>query len=319
MVTLSLPLVAAILAAGAVFLIFMALWLLMQRRDPVDQRLIQYGVAAELVENPGYGELQQRYPSALHRFLSGFGLGPRLALSLTRADVPMTAAEFTMLALLLGVVGFAIGTLRLGVGLGLVVGALLGYIPFVALTVRQARRLRRITQQIPDMLTLVVGGLRAGYGLSQALNLVVERISDPMSGEIAKVMRGISLGMPLQTALLDASSRIGSDDFHLVVVAINVQHETGGNLAVTLETIGDTVRDRLQMLDEIRVLTAQQRFTGYVLGAMPIVVGLVVSLINPEYMRDLFAPGWVRVLPISAGVLQILGFMMIQRIVDIEV
>jgi tight adherence protein B len=319
MVTLSLPLVAAILAGSAVFLVFMALWLLIQRRDPVDERLIQYGVAAELAAGQAMGQVGERYPSAVQRFVAGFGLGPQLALALTRADVPLKATEFLGIVILLGIVGFGVGTLRMGVVLGLVIGVALACFPFLALSVRQVRRLRRITQQIPDMLTLVVGGLRAGYGLGQALGLVVERISDPIAGEIGKVMRAVNLGVPLQVALLDASSRIGSDDFHLVVIAINVQIETGGNLAVTLETIGETVRDRLQMLNEIRVLTSQQRFTGYVLGAMPIAVGLILSLINPEYIRDLFAPGWVRVLPISAAFLQILGFAVIQRIVDIEV
>lgn len=319
MVTLSLPIIAAILSAAAVFLIFMALWLLIQRRDPVDERLLQYGVAAELVQGPSVGQVDERYPSSVGRFLAGFGLGPRLALSLTRADIPLKVTEFLLVAVLLAAVGFGIGTLRLGPLLGLILGAVLGYIPFIVVTFKKRSRLRRITHQIPDMLTLVVGALRAGYGLSQALDLVVERISDPLSGEIGKVMRAINLGLPLQAALLDASSRIGSDDFHLIVVAINVQVETGGNLAITLETIGETVQDRLRMLDEIRTLTAQQRFTGYVLGALPIAVALLVSLINPEYIRDLFAPGWVRILPITAGIMQLLGFALIQRIVDIEV
>ena len=125
--------------------------------------------------------------------------------------------------------------------------------------------------------------------------------------------------MPLTQAMFDASSRIGSDDFHLIVIAIDVQHETGGNLAETLEIIGDTVRDRLRMLQEIRVLTAQQRFTGYVLAFLPLFTGLAVWFMNPEYIEDLFLPGWVRILPIGAVVLQVVGFLVIRKIVDIEV
>lgn len=317
--TLSLPIVVAVLAAGAVFLIFMALWLLIQQRDPVDERLIQYGIAAELTARPSSGDGPQRYASPLYRFMAGFGLGPRLAMALTRAGVPLKVTEFVMLALLLALAGFLVGTLRVGLLLGLLLGGILGAAPFVNLRFRERRRRQQITQQLPDMLTLVVGGLRAGYGLGQALDLVVERISDPMASEIGKVMRATKLGVPLQVALVDASNRINSDDFHLLVVAITVHFETGGNLAITLETIGDTIKDRLRMLSEIRVLTAQQRFTGYVLGGMPIVVGLLVSLINPTYMRDLWAPGWVRILPITAGFLQVLGFLVISRIVDIEV
>lgn len=316
---LSLPLVVAILAGLAVFLVFMALWLLLQRHDPVEQRLTDYGVTGELLGSRAGGPVRQRYPSALRRFFSGFGIGPRLAMSLTQADVPLTAVEFVLLVVVLAGAGFAVGTWRLGPLLGLVVGAAAAGLPLVFLRIRRVRRLRTFTQQIPDMLTLVVGALRAGYGLNQALDLIVERMGDPMSTEIGRVTRAVKLGLPLQVALSDAVARIGSDDFHLVVVAINVHYETGGNLAETLEIIGDTVRDRLRMLSEIRVMTAQQRFTGYVLGLLPIVVGLIISLINPEYIRDLFQPGWVRILPIAAGILQVLGFYVIQRIVDIEV
>jgi len=192
-------------------------------------------------------------------------------------------------------------------------------IPFAYMGIRQRQRLRSFTEQLPDMLTLVVGGLRAGYGLNQALDLIVQRLSPPMSSEIADVVRAVNLGLPLNRALEDAVVRVGSEDFNLVVVAINVQRETGGNLAETLEIISDTVRDRLRMLSEIRVLTAQQRFTGYVLAFLPLLAGLFIFLANPEYVRDLFAPGWVRILPISALLLQIIGFLVIRKIVDIEV
>ena len=140
-----------------------------------------------------------------------------------------------------------------------------------------------------------------------------------MSTEMEKVTRAVNLGLPLQQALEDAVERIGSEDFSMVVVAINVHYETGGNLAETLEIISDTVRDRLRMLAEIRVLTAQQRFTGYVLAALPLFTALAVFLINPGYIMDLFQPGWIRLLPAGAVFLQVLGFFVIRRIVDIEV
>jgi len=169
------------------------------------------------------------------------------------------------------------------------------------------------------MLTLLVGGLRAGFGLNQALDLLVQRLGPPASVEITNVLRAVNLGVSIRRALEDATHRIGSDDFSLIVLAITVQYETGGNLAETLEIIADTVRSRLHILSEIRVLTSQQRFTGFVLAIIPTLTGLALFLINPEYMGRLFAPGWIRLIPIAAVLWQIIGFILIQRIVDIEV
>ncbi len=314
------PLIVAVLAGIAVMLIFMALWLLLQREDAVEERLEEYGLSAGELQLTPVGDVKNRYyRSRAKRFLAGFGLGPNLAVSLTQADMPMTAAEFLAIVLALAITGFVVGTLRYNALLGLALGAPLALLPFLYLRMRKRRRLRQFTQQLPDMLTLIIGGLQAGYGLNQALDLVVERLADPASTEMRKVTRAVNLGIPLQQALNDAVARIGSEDFNLVVVAINVHYETGGNLAETLEIIGETVRDRLYMLNEIRVLTSQQRFTGYVLGALPIVTGLLVFFVNPDYISDLFQPGWVRILPIAALGLQLLGFLFIRRIVDIEV
>lgn len=314
------PLIVAVLSGIAVLLIFMALWLFLQRGDEVEERLEEYGLSAGELQLTPVGDVKNRYTrSWFKRFLAGFGLGPNLALTLTQADVPMTAAEFLTIVLALAIAGFVIGTLRFNALLGLALAVPLALVPFLYLRIRQRRRLRQFTQQLPDMLTLIIGGLRAGYGLNQALDLVVDRLGDPAATEMGKVVRAVNLGIPLQQALNDAVARLGSEDFNLVVVAINVHYETGGNLAETLEIISDTVRDRLYMLNEIRVLTAQQRFTGYVLGALPVATGLLVFFVNPEYIMDLFQPGWVRVLPIAAVGLQILGFLLIRRIVDIEV
>ena len=179
----------------------------------------------------------------------------------------------------------------------------------------------RVTEDtvLPDVLTLLVGALQAGYGLSQALEALVEQLPAPASTEFARVMRATTLGLPLQQALSQMSQRVPSDDLDLIVTAITVQYEMGGNLAQTLETIGTTVRDRLRMLREIRVMTAQQRLTGYVLAGLPFAVAAGMFLINPNYIGLLFQPGWIRIVPVVAVGMQIVGFLVIRRIVDIEV
>lgn len=322
MISIGGPLTVAILIGLAVLLVFMALWILLQTHDPVDERLAEYGALQESRSRdyPAIGSTEHRYEmSGVQRFLALFGLGPKLALALTRADMPVTAAEFLLIVFGLAAAGFALGIWRFHWMLGAALAVTLAALPFIYLGIRRRRRLRAFTEQMPDMLTLLVGGLRAGYGLTQALEAVVERIGPPASTEIERVMQAVDLGIPLRHALSDAVARIGSDDFNLMVVAINVQYETGGNLAETLEIIGETIRDRLRMLSEIRVLTSQQRFTGYVLAFLPLVVGLLIFLINPDYVDDLFEPGWIRILPAAAVGLQIVGFLIIRRIVDIEV
>jgi tight adherence protein B len=195
---------------------------------------------------------------------------------------------------------------------------LLGFVPVFYLRSRQRRRQRAFTEQLPDVLTLLVGALRAGQGLSQAMEMLVEQLPPPASQEFARAMRAVRLGQPIQQALLEMADRVGTDDLDLVVTAMNVQYEMGGNLAQTLDTIGVTVRDRIRLKRQIRTLTSQQRFTGYVLALWPLALAAALYFLNPSYLKQIFVPGWI-LLPIGAVVLQIAGFLVIRRIVDIEV
>jgi tight adherence protein B len=184
---------------------------------------------------------------------------------------------------------------------------------------RASKRREAFTTQLPDVLTLLVGALRAGYGITQAIDMLVERMVKPASVEFARVMRAVNLGIPVNRALNDMAERAGSDDLYLVVTAMNVQAELGGNLAQILETITETIRERIRIKREIRVLTAQQRMTGYVLAGLPIVVAIAISFISPGYLAPLFEPGMMRLVVLGAVVMEIVGFLIIRKIVDIEV
>jgi len=164
-----------------------------------------------------------------------------------------------------------------------------------------------------------VGSLRAGYGLQQAIGTLVEQLPPPASDEFRRVARAIELGVPITRALNGLTERITTQDVQLVVTAITVQHEMGGNLAETLDTIGYTVRDRLRMLREIRSLTAQQRLTGYIIGLIPICLAVLITMMNPEYMAPLWQPGMMRIVPVIALIMEGIGFMFIRKIVNIEV
>jgi tight adherence protein B len=314
--------VVGVLVGLAVVLGFVGVWRVTATKDPVAQRLERYGESGlelEMLGGDTYMPRGKRGRSSGGGLVVKLSFGRRLAASLTRADVSLTVTEFMLIILGAGLAGVAVGLVRGSPLLGLGLGAFGAYVPLAWLRLKQKRRQRAITEQMPDFLTLLVGALRAGYGLTQALEMLVEQTSAPMSVELGRVMRAVGLGVPVQKALTDMAERVDTDDMELVVTAVTVQYDMGGNLAQTLDIIGETVRDRIRMVREIRVLTAQQRMTGYILALLPIAVGFGMYAINPAYLLGLFGPGWIRFLPIAAAVMQVFGFLVIRRIVDIEV
>jgi len=311
------PLLFGVLLALGVLLAFVATWRMLDARDPIEARLASFGIATGAAPTEAKGTRRRAWP-LMTRIVQGLGLGPGLAAALSQADLPLTVPEFALIVLLAGFLGSVLGMLRGGALLGLGLGFMLAVIPIVYLRSRQAKRKRQFTEQIPDVLTMLVGSLRAGHGMSQALGVLVDQLPPPASVEFRRVTRAISLGVPTQRALNDMADRVGSDDLDLVVTAINVQFELGGNLTQTLETIGETVRDRIRMKRQIRVLTSQQRLTGYILALLPVGLAVVLNLLNPEYMRPLFERRllWF---PMLGLLMEIAGFLVIRRIVDIEV
>jgi len=316
------PLIFGLLVGVLVLIGFVGLWSVTGGRDPVDDRLSEYGYREEVTPNGQARDLGrgQRFRRWLNRLINGFGLGHRLADTVMQADLPLTASEYVLILIGAAALGFLIGTFVLGDIIFGIVFAVAGFVvPGVYVRSRRSKRQRQITEQLPDILTLMVGALRSGYGLSQAIELLVEQLPPPASIEFERVQRATGFGLSLQEALTDMANRVGTDDVSLVVTAINVQSETGGNLATTLDTIGVTIRDRLKLKRDIRVMTSQQRFTGYVLAFLPAALAVIIYLLNPDYMSQLFEPGLVRILPITAVVLQIIGFFVMKKIVDIEV
>ena len=316
------PLVVSVLVGVAVVLGFIGVWRVTATQDPVAQRLERYGESGLepfVADSDGYSPQQRRGRAGGNRGLARLRLVRRLAAGLASADISLTVTEFMLIILGAGLVGFFLGLLMGSPLFGLGLGAVAAYVPITWLRLAQRRRQSAFTEQMPDLLTLLVGALRAGYGLTQALEMLVEQTPAPTSVELGRVMRAVGLGLPVQQALADMAERVGTDDIELVVTAVTVQYDMGGNLAQTLDVIGETVRDRIRMLREIRVLTAQQRLTGYVLAVLPIAVGFGLYAINPVYFLGLFGPGWIRLLPVAAVVMQVIGFLVIRRIVDIEV
>ncbi len=262
------------------------------------------------------GELVQGFD----KIVRSVSAGDRLAHTLRRADSQLTVTEFLLLWLFCIVAsvlfGYVISHSWLPAALTGVIGVL---VPYVYIKSRQAARVRAFNDQLHNVLLQLSGSLRAGHGALQAIDFVAHQSPPPAGKEFAQVIRDVKLGRSMMDALDDMLDRIDSEDLRLVVTSMHIQYETGGNLAEILETVAETIRERVRIKGELRALTAQQRGAGYVLAALPIVVFLALMLINPSYEARLFAPGPTLCIPIGAIVTMVLGFLIIRRIVALEV
>jgi tight adherence protein B len=313
------PLLAAILASGAVLLSVVGLWKIGSVVDPIEARLRQYGVTVQ-GEQPGNGSRdQQRGQGWLSKQLAGKSIAVKIGDQLSRADMSLTVAEYLLIVVLVAALAGLIGFWRGGVIIGLPVAVAGLFLPQFYLRSRANKRRQTFTNQLPDVLTLLVGALRAGYGMMQAMDLLIDRMPQPASTEFARTMRAVNLGISVTRALGDMADRVGSEDLYLVVTAMNVQQELGGNLSQILETITSTIRERIKIKREIHVFTSQQRMTGYMLAGLPLAVIGILMFVNPTYIMKLFEPGMMRFILIGAVVMQVAGFLVIRKIVSIEV
>jgi tight adherence protein B len=202
-----------------------------------------------------------------------------------------------------------------GIGTGIIAYML----PGIMLRRSINNRRRRFEQQLIDVLILVNGGVNAGYSLLQALDIVVKEMQPPASEEFQRVRREVGLGLPLGQALENLSDRMENDDLDIIVAAININRQVGGNLTVMLTAVTETIRERIRLFSEIRSITSAQRYTGYILTGLPFILGAVLFIMNPEYMARLFEPGWILCVPIGAVIGILLGNLVIRRLVVIDI
>jgi len=248
------------------------------------------------------------------------GFAASIAIDLARADLSLTVAEYLAICMGLALGGFLSGYLiGRNPAFSVLLGLICAFLPQLIVSRRQSGRLGAFNRQLPDVLERLVGSLRAGYGLSQAVEWVAKQMPNPAGGEFGRVVREMQLGRSLAQALDSMVRRLDSDDLALIVTAIQIHYEVGGSLADILETVAETIRERVRIQREIRVLTAQQRFSGYVLIALPIGLAVFLYIMNPEYEGRLFEPGPTLCIPIGATIMMVIGYLVMRRIVQIEV
>ena len=315
----------------AVVLILLGIVLRKNRKrspEEVMERMGRFATRDELLtvaDSSGDKHRPSTVAMSLEDMLKGRSMAERIANMLTRADMSLTVGEFFLLRIISTVGGFGIGfivTAMISPTLGLLLGivfAFIGFmIPSIVVSIKGKLRIKKFVHQLGDTITLMANSLRAGYSLLQTMDLVAREAKEPIATEFRRVVREVGLGISTEDAMTNMLRRVPSEDLDLLVTAINIQHEVGGNLAQILSTIGHTIRERVRIQGEIRILTAQVQLSGYIISVLPIGLAVLLFLMNPSYMMELFAWPWI-CMPIGASLMVIAGFFAMRKISTIEV
>jgi tight adherence protein B len=337
-----MTLLVAILAAASVMILFWAVF--GGKKGDVNERLERYGAvgspdkATGKKDKEGGGVRQALAGSKaftdFNRVVERRDFAANLARELARADLALKPSEFLAIraAALLGIPAalFLLGATvmpTLGNPIFWLVGAVVGFwLPRFWLKRRKGGRLKAFNGALADTITLIANALRSGSSFLQAIEMVVRETQPPISTEFGRVIREVNLGLPFEQALANLTRRVRSEDLELMTTAISIQHQVGGNLAEILDSIAFTIRERVRIKGEIKTLTAQQRMSGYVVAGLPIGLVGILMVIAPKFMDPMFQkppelfglPMGVIILGIG-GVMMFIGFLLIRRIVDIEV
>jgi tight adherence protein B len=329
-----LPFLIAGLAAGSVFLVAVGI-AMTGGSGGVASRLERYARSQGIDTTPAGKSTDSKSPviAGLSRVIEGQDLSTRLSTEIARADLKLRPAEFLVAWIaspfVFAAVGFVAGFILPGFHHPVTLAVLFAigaYFPRWFVGYRQRRRLNAFARQLPDTITLLANSLRAGSSFLQGLELVTREARPPISEEFERVVREMSLGVALQPALNNLVRRVASEDLELMVTAINIQSQVGGNLATVLDSIAFTIRERVRIQGEIKTLTAMQRYSGYVITLLPVGLAALLFLISPSYITVMLQkPPELLGLPtgivffIVGLISMVFGYVFIRRIVDIKV
>lgn len=313
---------AAAIGVGILF-VFGGAYALMTSGGSIDERLARYAGGKGKDDDKKRAKQEQRRPDVDVAILTSDVEDKRLRLrvqrDLARANVKLKVAEYYYIR-----IGMALG---LGAFLWLfrdpvsgIIGVVLGYfLPRFWVGRRIGGRLSAFNKQLPDTITLLSNSLRAGSSFLQSIELVSRESPPPMGEEMLRVVREVNLGLGMEEALHNMVRRIKSEDLDLMVTAISIQQSVGGNLAEILDTIAFTIRERVRIKGEVNTLTAQGRYSGYLVAFLPIAIAGMINMISPSFMQPLFQQTIGQILMAVGGVMMTIGFFAIRKITDIKV
>lgn len=248
------------------------------------------------------------------------GISNRMEVELTKADIPLRGEEFVVLVLLacfLATLFFFLITINLA--FALIVGLCGSVVPILLVRMARQKRLAKFNNQIGDALIIMSNSLRSGFSFLQAMDMVRKELPNPISKEFGRTFQEMNLGTQAEEALQNMADRVKSDDLDLMITAVLIQRQVGGNLAEILDNIAETIRERVRIKGQIRSITAQGRISGMVIGFLPFGLAGLMFIISPEYILTLFNSSIGMMLIGIALVSEIIGMVAIKKIVDIEV
>lgn len=265
-------------------------------------------------------ELWRRLLASASQVFLARRLGQLVEKQLSEADVPLKGEEFVVIIAVSGITAGAFFTaLTMDLKTGLVASIAASMLPFLLVRMARTRRLAAFNAQIGDALAIMANSLRSGFSFLQSMDMVRRELPDPIRKEFSRAFREINLGTPVEEALQNLVSRVNSEDMELVVTAVLIQRQVGGNLAEILDNIGNTIRERIRIKGEIKTITAQGRISGLIIGLLPIILAAVMFILNPEYIMTLFTSEIGKLLLLAAIFGELLGILLIKKIVNIEV
>jgi tight adherence protein B len=256
---------------------------------------------------------------AIQAMLSRAALSGRIERMIHQADVPITVGALVLASMLLGCVGYLMANalthlMMLALGIAL----LFASIPIMFVRAKRSKRFARFEEQFPEAIDLMARTLRAGHTLPTGIQMVADEIPAPVGAEFKLLHDRQNFGMPLGDALKSMAERVPILDARFFATAVLTQRETGGNLSEILDNLAGIIRERFKVKRQVRALTAHGRMTGWILGAMPVVLALIFSVVSPDAMKTLITDPLGMKMVLVAGTMQVIGTLIIRKLVNIR-
>ncbi|HVN79041.1 MAG TPA: type II secretion system F family protein [Terriglobia bacterium] len=321
LISLGIFIVAVLFVGGIYFFI----WEMPERekRRRIKGRLDAISQAGAREPSPELDLLKKELLSdvpALNRVLLQFSHANRLKKLITQADVKLNVSSLILISLVLLAFGYVVSNHFFPMPpINLVAGGFLGFLPSFLLMYKRKRRFGRFEELFPEALDLLTRAVKAGHAFNTGIEMIADEMPDPVSKEFRITYDEQNFGLPLKQALFNLVDRVPLLDLKFFVTAVLMQKETGGNLAEILTNLSHVIRERFKIMGEVRTFSAQGRLTGYILTATPIGMGFILSTMNWDYMSGLFKTEVGHYLLAGAAFCQILGYIVIRKIVNIKV
>jgi tight adherence protein B len=294
-----------------------------EKRRKIKDRLESISDAGRRMPSPELDIIKSELLSdvpALNKLLLQFSHTNRLKKLISQADMKMKVSTFLLISLILFACGTVLSNQLLKIiPVNVLIGVLAGVIPFLLVLYKRNRRFRKFEELFPEALELLTRAVKAGHAFNTGIEMIAEEMVEPVSKEFRITFDEQNFGLPLKQALFNMVERVPLLDLKFFVTAVLMQKETGGNLAEILTNLSHLIRERFKIMGEVRTFSAQGRLTGYILTAVPVAMGFILSAMNWDYMSALFKEKIGHYMLAGAGFCQLVGYIIIRKIVNIKV